>query len=262
MFHYRKLYADVVTQAGSVCVGYASWLRLLGCELCSAGFEWYPQGGERRVLRALGPARVQRGAGEVSLQFRTSSGDFCLVLNGAGVTPQTEPHQLTDHLSWKVLTTNAQACARGPAGLEPVRGTGYADIVEMTRPPRALGLLSVEWGRGHAGEESFVFTQACFRGGRAFRSAVRDGASSSELRLEHSSQADLNVLIADARITLHNERVLHAGSALDCARFPARVERTLARLCSGRMRETRWLSRAIFPSGASALALHEKVLLG
>ena len=260
MFRYRKLYADVVTQDGSVCVGYVSWLSFWGYELRSAGFEWYPSAGQRRVERAQGPAEVQHAGGEVRLRFTTMSGPFTLALQGAALEREAAP--LTPHLTWRVLTTNARAAARGLGGTADVEGTGYADLVEMTRPPRALGLASIEWGRGHVADESFVFTQACFRDGRVFRSALSDGVPSNLLELQREGFADLDVRVGGSSITLQNQRVLHSGSALDAARFPVRAERVLARLCSGRVRETRWLARATFSSGASTLALHEKVLLG
>lgn len=262
MFRYRKLYTDVVTPAGSVCVGYATWLHLLGYELRSAGYEWYPAAGERRVFRARGPAKVDLGEGDVRLRFTTAGGAFSLNLQARVEQRQGEAQRLTSHLSWRVLASGAPARARGVSGEGEVLGTGYADYVEMTRPPRALGLRSVEWGRGYAGEESFVFTQARFGDGRVFASALGDGQASSQLELLGSGSGDLDLRLDQGRITLRNQRVLHEGSALDSARFPRLPERALARLCSGPIHEMRWLARASFPSGATALALHERVRLG
>jgi hypothetical protein len=262
MFRYRKLYTDLVTDQGSVCVGYASWLSVFGYELCSAGFELYPSQGERCVVRARGPVSVVRRDDQLSLSFDTDKGAFSIALQGAPACGHTAPLSLSGALTWQVLLTNARAHALGAGDACELHGTGYADLVEMTRPPRSLGLSRVEWGRGHAGGESFVFTQASFRDGRIFQSALRDGTSVTELELTRAGKGDLDVLLAGEAISLHDRRVLHRGSALDSARFPARGERALARLCSGPVEETRWLAQATFPSGASALALHEHVRLG
>jgi hypothetical protein len=263
MFRYRKLYADLVTDQGAVCVGYASWLSFLGYELCSAGFELYPpNNGERRVMRARGPVSVVHGDDQLRLSFVTDAGAFSVALHGAAAQCHATPLRLSGALTWQVLLSNASARAQGLGDAPEMHGRGYADLVEMTRPPRSLGLSSVEWGRGHAADESFVFTRASFRDGRVFRSALRDGAQVTELDLTRAGKGDLDVLLPGGAISLHDQRVLHSGSALDAARFPARSERALARLCSGRIEETRWLAQATFPSGTSALALHERVLLG
>jgi hypothetical protein len=262
LFRYRKLYTDLVTDQGTVCVGYASWLSFLGYELCSAGFELYPSDGERRVVRARGPVSVVRGDDHVRLSFDTHAGPFSIALQGSSTQRHPAPLSLTGALTWRVLLTNARACVQGPESDHERSGSGYADLVEMTRPPRSLGLSRLEWGRGHAAHESFVFTQARFRDGRVFRSALRDGAPVTELELSRAGQGDLAVRLPGGAISLHDRRVLHRGSALDSARFPARTERALARLCAGRVEETRWLAQATFPSGACALALHERVQLG
>lgn len=262
LFRYRKLYVDLVTAEGAVCVGYASSLQLLGRELQSAGYEWYPATGGRYVHRAVGPARIDWASGAVRLAFETRRGSFALELE-AKVASNAAAANLTPRLSWQVLTSKAEAAVRGLAA-GAARGTGYADCVEMTVPPRALGLTSLQWGRGHAQKtaESFVFTQAQFSDGRLFRSALHDDQISGPLELRSTEPAALEVRIAEARCNLSAVRVLHAGSALDAARFPSLAERTLARVCSGPVRETRWLAHATFPSGASGLALHERVLFG
>ena len=260
MFRYRKLYADLITESGSVCVAYVTWLTLFGFELSTAGYEWYSQTGERRVLRAVGPVAVEMVPGGVELGFTTPAGAFALTLRGASHEPGAAPQLLTPHLSWRVQAERAEARATGVAGAASLVGAGYADYVEMTRPPRALGLASVEWGRGHAAGESFVFTRARFGDGRVFRFGLRNGTLESALELTRDQDAGLLIQLGDATVMLQNERVLHAGAALDRARFPGRAERAFARLCSGSMRETRWLARARFPNGESALALHERVL--
>lgn len=261
MFRYRKLYVDLVTDQGAVCVGYVSWLGFLGYERCSAGFELYPSGGGRRVVRARGPVRVHRGDDHVGLSFGTIAGHFSLALQGTPAQRHASPLRLSGALTWQVLLTNARACAHDPGDGAELNGSGYADLVEMTTPPRSLGLTRIEWGRGHTANESFVFTQATFRNGAVFRSALRDGVPVSELALSGAGQTELQLLLPDGPIGLRNRRVLHSGSALDAARFPALPERILSRLCAGRVEETRWLAQATFPSGASALALHERVRL-
>jgi hypothetical protein len=260
MFRYRKLYVDLVTERGEVCVGYATWLKLAGYGMQSAGFERYTPQGERRVERAVGAARFERRDGSVRLALDTARGPFAIELIGARGT-SSEPQSLTPHLSWQVLARGAEArltLARG----EVLIGSGYADYVEMTRPPRALGLLQVEWGRGHAGADGFVFTRATFRDGKVFASALEVEKPCAEWRLSARRETGIDLQLPGGAVTLQNTRVLHEGSALDRARFPGACERLLARFLSGKVQETRWLARAEFASGSSAWALHERVLLG
>jgi hypothetical protein len=260
MFRYRKLYVDLVSENGEVCVGYATWLSLGRFELRSAGFERYTPEGERRVERARGPARVTQLPGRVQLAFETVNGPFALELHAAHAV-STEPQPLTPHLSWQVLAGSAEARLTLGQG-ERLSGAGYADYVEMTRPPRALGLRTVEWGRGHVGAEGFVFTRATFRNGSVFASALANGQPCVGWQLHRRADAGVDVELAGVTLALANERILHEGSALDAARFPQTGERLVARLCSGDVEETRWLARATFASGASAWALHEHVRLG
>lgn len=259
MFRYRKLYADLVSEDGEVCVVYATQLSLLGVELQSAGLERYTAQGERRVQRALGAARVDKLPGNVRIEFELPDGPLSLQLRGPSKLG-SDPHFLTPALSWQVVAGSAESRLQSGAGL--LEGTGYADYVEMTRPPRALGLCSVEWGRGHAGGDSFVFTRATFRSGAVFETTLAAGQRCRSCGLERRQELGVDLRLPGGSVSLHNERVLHRGSALDPARFPGVGERLVARLCSGRVDETRWLARAAFPSGSRGWALHERVTLG
>jgi hypothetical protein len=262
MFRYRKLYTDLVTESGSVCVGYVSWLRILGFELVSGGYEWYPAGGERIVRRAQGPITASfADPRSIDICFAASQGPFRLSLRSPSAMANNDTQHLTPHLSWRIVTARADARAFGLPGGEHA-GSGYADYVEMTRPPRSLGLKMVEWGRGHGAADSFVFTRATFVDGKVFRFALSSGKCSPRLELVRSQEAELGLRLAEAEITLRNERVLHSGGALDAERFPDRTERAFSRLCSGPIHETRWLGRARFPGGHTGLALHEQVLVG
>jgi len=258
MFRYRKLYVDLVSERGEVCVVYSTSLSIAGLELNSAGFERYTPEGERHVERALGVAEIEKGPGRLRLSFDTARGALSLNLRGAETS--TYPQALTPHLSWQIVAGSGESRLAHADGVV-LSGSGYADYVEMTRPPRALGLRTVEWGRGHVGSEGFVFTRATFRDGSVFQSALDAGRQCGDWRLDRDSEKTL-VDLPSGAVELWNERLLHEGSALDRARFPALGERLVAQLCSGRVHERRWLARARFPSGASGWALHERVALG
>src|SRR5207247_6055027 len=68
-FRFRKLYADVVSDDGTVTIVYLTWLELWGARFASAGVERYGSDGGREVQQArpqagqFHPASVDDGWG-------------------------------------------------------------------------------------------------------------------------------------------------------------------------------------------------------
>jgi hypothetical protein len=151
---------------------------------------------------------------------------------------------------------------RGVAGAHELLGHGYSDRVELSAPPRALALSELAWGRGQAGHDSFVFTEARFRDGRVFRRALVNGSSFTEFSLERAGEETLELAVDAWRVSLQDERCLHAGDAIDAGRFPSATERAVSRLLSGSIRERRALARVRGASGVPGHALHEHVHFG
>ncbi|MFZ5891192.1 MAG: hypothetical protein ACOY0T_09080 [Myxococcota bacterium] len=257
---YRKLYGDVVTASQVVCVTYVSELELFGLRSVSAGYELYSPTGQRSVVRATGPAEVYIDAGCVRIAFDTVYGRFAYELEAPLAAPRAN-HQLLPDLDWQVLIAAGSARVHGLAQFPELSGEGYSDRVTMSRAPRNLELSELRWGRGRVGSDHFVFTQARFKHAKSFELAVINGSDHDWLRIAPQPQT-LQIQIDSHCFTLQSERVIHAGSALDSARFPNAAERLLARALSGRIEERRVLAQVRNGGAHTGLALHEHVRFG
>jgi hypothetical protein len=262
MFRYRKLYADLVSDAGEVCIAYVASLELFGMASHSAGYEYYAPDGSRHVVRGSSRAEVRRDARGLSIAFTTQHGPFSYQLSANTDARATTRHEVSRALTWQVLSHASPARIAGIFGVSERSGAGYADQVEMTEPPRKLGLAELFWGRGGEGGRGFVFTRARFHDGRTFQSALVDGSESSALILSQLAAERFELRSGPASFQLQDERVIHAGPALDRARFPGRAERWLARALSGPMEEVRALARFVAADGSRGFALHERVQFG
>lgn len=273
-FRYRKLYADLVTPDGTVAVVYLTWLEVAGLRRASAGAELYHPDGRREVRRACRPFAAMDPAGTGApdlIRLTLPDGELTLEYAVERLPRSEPPTPPARGMRWLVLTPRAEGVLRLPS--EPARrGTGYVDWVELARPPRRLGLATLEWGRLHPSEGAVVFTALTFRSGRAWRWAAVwvDGASprpDDHCTLTRTGQVVQVGLSGEHGRTrgpyhLMPLRTLHAGPALDRRRLPGVVERTAARLFAGRVHESRWLSRVDVPARdtASPPALHERVV--
>jgi hypothetical protein len=272
-FRFRKLYADVVAADGTVAVVYLTWLEAWGVRLASAGVEQYGPDGRREVSHAR-PAgwtfdpdcvgngwsvRLELPDGGLELHYRDAL--------PAWYPPEPAPHQA---MAWHVLIPRAAVegfWSRGTVHRR-LEGEGYSDWVELRRAPRSLGMRELNWGRVHLPTETLVFTALTFRSGRTWNRAVgwgEDGAR-RELDLEVSSDPAGTVGlqgVAGPRLTLSPARLLHDGSGLDVARFPATPARLVAHAVTGSLHERRWLARATTSQCVdTGWALHEVVHFG
>jgi hypothetical protein len=176
-------------------------------------------------------------------------------------------------LSWNVELARARGQLRRLDRHAPtLAGTCYADWVELTRWPRALGLVSLEWGRLHLEAGTVVYTEARRSSGPPFRAAslwargccaqpiadwtlaVQSTEGARRLRFGRRGDAFEAELVP--------QRALHLGAAADRARFPSVVEQTFYRALAGPMHEQRWLSRAHSSSFGDGVAVHECVRFG
>lgn len=264
-FRFRKLYADLVADDGTVLIAYATWTVLGRFRTRRGGIELYAADGQRMVSHAGGPPEVAHGVdGAVEMRLRLPSGAFVLRLgmeHGGWRPVGAAP---ADGLDWWVEVARARAEARWLNGSRaPLTGIGYADWVELGRPPRRLGLRTLRWGRVHAGDETVVFNALELTGGVWQRAArwrggrLVDECDSVQVRREDDTAVLVRLGDGRWKRLLTTERVLHAGAALDGDRFPRATERVVTRLLSGSIEETRCLARV--PGG---WGLHESVRFG
>ena len=286
-FRFRKLYADLVTDDGAVCVVYLAWLEAWSVRTAFAGVELYGPSGRREVLRAASPppnVAIEPRQGGLEIRLDLRGGPFVLAYSGSGSPWAPCGLGPAPGLHWRGVVPRADAVARWPGdpSRHCLRGTGYADWVELRRTPRRLDLSLVEWGRVHLPAETLVFTGVSLRRGGGWRRLLtwsgdaptpREYTNFRLRRLGNTTRPDVRFdleLPFAARegvrhLTLEPRRRIHRGPALDGARFPALSERLGTRLLVGRIRETRYLSRAVAQpgrGGAPAWALHEWVRFG
>lgn len=271
-FRFRKLYADVVAEDGTVGIVYLSWLEAWGLRTRYAAIELYRPDGRREILSARRAPRLdlERLGSNLRIELDLPEGPFRLCFE-----PEAgpwEPAVAPQGLRWRVLCARARAVGVWSCGdRDPLRGVGYADLVALDHPPRRLGLERLDWGRVHLERETVVFTRLSARRGLVWGRAARwrGGAwrpEEGDATLEPDRRG-LALRLADGRATptrlyLRPERTLHDGSAFDPVRIPSPVTRALTIALAGRVHERRWLSRAdgdVPPDGARRSALHEQV---
>ena len=264
-YAFEKLYADLVTSDGTVCIAYLAWTELFGARHASAGLELYTPDGRREVHHArAGVALPDLDARSWQLRFELPSGPF--ELTHEACAGGWEPPGGQADLSWSVKSAAGRAEARflGEPGRGPLVGRGYADWVVLRRPTRQLGLGQVDWGRAHVGDETLIWNRIQTERGDAWTRVLSLGAvreEVTELHLEEHAEG-VTVRAHGARaIELDRGRVLHEGPALDRERFPSPLVRGLVTLMSPKMTETRWVRRA--RRGAEqGWAVHERVRFG
>ena len=248
LFRFEKLYADLVTADGTVCVAYLTRLVLAGVSREWAGLELYGSDGSRIIRRARkGSESLSPHELVVTLDLPEGAFRMELAIRAGGWEPAGPPP--SPHVRWRVEVARAAARAVWTEDGVPrtLIGSGYSDRVVLDRPPRWLGLRQLHWGRAHLDHATVVWNALAPREGPAWSRSLcwRHGEEPRESR--------------DAEPpALETGRVLHAGPALDPARFPGRSERWLTRVLSGTVVETRELTRA--PGGG--WALHEAVSFG
>jgi len=270
MFRFRKLYVDLVTADGTVCVAYLARLHVLGVRTTHAGVEIYGADGKREVIRARALShRLDAARGEIVLSLDVPGGPFVLTQGAVhGPWAPSGPSPCRG-LSWRVLAARTAAHARwlGAEGRE-LHGLGYADWVEIERPTRLLRLSRLRWGRVHLPDATVVFNAVHLRSGESWqRSACWSAGGpieSTGLSMAfHAGQLDL--AWRGRRVRIEPVRTLHAGEPIDPSRFPGAIERLVSNAITGPAEEERCLGRARWleeSSAAHGWALHETVRFG
>jgi hypothetical protein len=265
MYDFRKIYADLVAEDGTVCIVYRTWVRLFRAWHERSGFELHAPDGTRTVhLGARTSAPPEPDAPLAALPLRLGTGGDGVELTIEEEHGGFDPGPACEGLSWSVKLGAGRVRARGP-GFD-LRGRGYVDLVRLTRITRRLGMRQLAWGRAHAGEATFVWTALDFADGRAFRAGARwDGGTRAEGGLEvgiDRGGAGI-VSVAGRSLALEAGRVLWDGDAFDRARIPSAFDRLVTRAVGGPTHQLRWLGRATdHETGTSGDALYERVRFG
>jgi len=267
-YGFRKIYADLVTADGTVCVAYLTWVRLLRRWTGMGGAEIYWPDGRREILRATvepellevdqpaarGPLRLELGELTFELEYTDEHGSW------APSEPSPAPA-----LHWQVLRTRGLGRVRwSDPSRPPLEGLGYTDWVQIDRPTRLLGFRSLRWGRVHLPDRTLILEELRTKAGDwrpGLEWSREAGPRAGEARFHPDGGSGAVRVAGGEPVELTAVRVLHDGSAFDAERVPSAVERALCVAVGGPTYETRWLARARC-GDAEGWALHEAVRFG
>jgi len=266
-YEFRKLYADIVDQSGRVAVLYLTYVRLAGIWSGRASVELYTPDGQRTVMHATEPAPLldpDAALIEMPREVPLPEGVFRIELEPTLGVWKPERPPPADALHWQVKAARTEARARWPGG--ELRGIGYVDWVQITKPTRLLGLHELHWGRVHLPDRTVVFEHLTTVGGDRWDVGIDwrlDEAAPRMLagpaRLDASGHG--MIPLSDLSLELTPDRVLHDGNAFDPERIPRVVDRMACEALGGRTTETRWLGRARL-GAVVAPCLYERVRFG
>ena len=249
-FQFRKLYADVLSADGSLCVVYLSWAKLLGRWYGRSGVELYAADGTRTVYPGGDVAVVERSEldatrivvslpkGQLVLQYEPEHEGF------SPPSPAECPS-----LSWSVLVPRGRARISSP-DVGDREGVGYVDWVTLSRPTRLLRFRELMWGRAHVADTTVAFTSLELTDGHAWRTGAvwtrpsRAGVPAGDVMAQLDDAGVGRVKVGDAAATLRAERVLHEGDAFGPDRLSKAIDRLVVRAVAGPTHETRWVGAA------------------
>src|SRR5437879_9283977 len=148
-FRFRKLYADVVSDDGTVTIVYLTWLELWGARFASAGVERYGPHGSRDVQHArpqaweFSPISVGDGWG---VRLELPSGGFELRYQSALMSWRPNGDLPDPAMEWRGFIPRARGVGR--SGGQEAPGAGHRGRGGVGRPPRPAGLRPAPWGGG------------------------------------------------------------------------------------------------------------------
>jgi hypothetical protein len=149
-YEFRKVYLDLITDTGEVCVLYLTWVRFRERWHGQASLEHYDRGGGRTLIHATGVPPMmdfERGLEHLPQAIEVPGGEITVEVKP--VHDGWEPTVVSPcpDLLWSIaaLRTRARIEWPGPRGPISLRGDGYVDFVRLTCATRKLGLRSLHW---------------------------------------------------------------------------------------------------------------------
>ncbi len=273
-YEFRKVYIDLITERGEVCVLYLSWVNLFNRWFSQASVEIYEPGGKRTIIHAVDtPPLVDpsRGLDQLPVALTIPGGKLELEVRPVHDAWEPQVPSPVPELSWRIgaLRANNSFVIETEAGRKTYRGEGYLDFVSITKATRKLGLRSLRWGRVHMFERSLAFTALELADDRrwfvgATRLHGRDVRSYGNLTLKLEDGSGMVRFGTGGQILrLRKPQLLHSGSAFDPERVPNMLHRQVCNIIGGPHEERRWLCEAkVEASHGTGRALHEIVWFG
>jgi hypothetical protein len=273
-YEFRKVYIDLITEAGEVCVVYLSFVRFFQRWHAQASCEIYDPSGKRSIVHALdAPPLVDpsRGLDQLPAALTIPGGKLELEIvpihdGWDPVAPCPVPE-----LAWSVGALRATVTVQltTEQGNRRLRGEGYVDFVSITKATRKLGLRSLRWGRAHMFERSLAFTALDMTDDRRWYVGVtrlhgRPARAYGNLTIALEDGAGMVRFGTGGQVLrVKHPAVLHEGSPFDAERVPSVINRQICSAVSGPMHERRWLGEArVDGSHGAGKVLHEVVWFG
>jgi hypothetical protein len=251
VFSLRKWYLDCVSESGDLCIAYRAELRLGAVEFAAAGILRFD---DRHGLRTRWTARsCPEPSGQDLLTWEAPALDVAARFERLDpLCSQSLLEGPNGEVRWTCVHPRSKVEMR--LGGEWLRGSGYAEVLELTLPPWKLPIDELRWGRLLTPSHGLVWID--WQGSHPQRLMLLDGRPvTGEL------EAD-GLRAADARARLRDPRVLRSGriGELVLSLVPA-----LEQLVPGRvlgLAETKWRSRGALRVGSSeeeGWTIHELV---
>lgn len=259
MFRLAKWYLDVVSDDGTVFIGYAARLQWRALRVCYGATLL-----SRPAVRLVERSTLSPGSGPVAdadgvLRWR------CRRLGVDGRwSPTAAPivrrlyRDGTGAVDWECLVPAARVGLR--VGSVHLEGWGYAERLLMTLPPWRLPIEELRWGRMVGPGAAAVWVD--WRGPSPRRCVVVDGVEMADAEV---SDDGLRLHCTDGftDLRLHHARTLREGPLMDVLQAVPTLARALPH-AMGAARETKWLSHGDIAgsggvSSSAGWAIHEVV---
>jgi len=251
VFSLRKWYLDCVGDSGELCIAYRAELKVAGAQIATASLLRFD---DQDGMRTRWTVRsCPEPTGEDVLSWEAPALDL------AARFERRDPSCAATLLDGPEGTvrwtcTHPRAAVEMRIAGEVLRGTGYAEVLDLTVPPWKLPIDELRWGRLLTASHGVVWID--WRGSQPQRLIVVDGNPVAG-ELEDSGPRG-----GGARVLLHEPRVLRSGRIGETvlSAVPG-----LDRLVPGRilgLEETKWRSRGTLQIGSceeEGWAIHELV---
>lgn len=238
MFELVKWYLDLVTDCGSVLVGYS-----VRCRFGPIGFRYAsllhaPANGppiERTTLRGARAPELK----EDTLRWHVPR----LRFDGAwqrldAPLAETLLDEERGRIEWHCHLPRARVTGR--IGDEIIAGMGYAEELRVTCPPWQLPFRTLRWGRYHSAEQSLLWIE--WTGGLDRRWFWLDGRAEPGAELDEQGVSGLSgrrALRFEDHSIVRDRRVLEAATRI----LPSAMQDHIGPLAG--MREEKWLARSV-----------------